>query len=67
MGRLRQNEFQCKCPLSERFTAILPHVLTLLEGEWRQGNRLMNTGEQALFRQAHRALGRLHELQDGAL
>jgi len=46
---------------------MLPHVLTLLEGEWRHGNRLMNTEEHALFRQAHRALGRLHELQDGAL
>ena len=55
-----------KTPLSERFATVLPHFLLLLEKEWRESSTWMNSEEQALLRQAHRALGTLNELQDGA-
>ena len=63
----RVQEFYCarKAPFSERFTTVLPCFLNLLETEWRQSSPLMNSQEQALIRQAHRALGTLNELQDG--
>lgn len=66
MRRLRQNDFQCKCPSSERFAANLPPFLTLLEAEWRDAIWFMSTEERLWFRMAHMALGRLNELQDGA-
>jgi hypothetical protein len=51
---------------SERFGAVLPCVLNLLETEWRESRQLMTSEERALLRQAHQALGRLNELGDGA-
>ena len=55
-----------KAPLSEPFATVLPHFLVLLEKEWRESSPMMNSEEQMLLRQAHRALGKLNELQDGA-
>ena len=66
MRRLQEFYFARKAPFSERFTALLPGFLTLLETEWSESNPLKNVEEQAFVRQAHRALGRLNELQDGA-
>ena len=64
----RVQEFSCarKAPFTERFTTVLPCFLTLLEREWRESSPLMSAEEQTLVRQAHRALGTLNELQDGA-
>ena len=67
MDRLQEFYFARKIHFSERFTAVLPGFLTLLESEWRQTGPFMSCEEQALVRQAHRALGTLNELQDGAL
>jgi len=64
MGRLRQNEFQCKCAFSERFATILPQFLILLEREWRQWSPFMKTEEQAFFRQAHRSLAGLLDMEE---
>lgn len=66
MERLQEFPFGRKVPFSERFTAVLPCFLTLLESEWHHARPLMNAEEQTLLRQAHRALGTLNELQDGA-
>jgi hypothetical protein len=66
MYRLQEFSFARKAPFTERFTTLLPCFLTLLEREWRESSLLMSSEEQALVRQAHRALGTLNELQDGA-
>jgi len=61
MGTL--HEFLCRSKgRSERFAAMLPPFLTLLECEWRQRKPYMTTEEQGLFRQAHRSLAGLREL-----
>jgi hypothetical protein len=67
-GMERVQEFSCarKAPFSERFATVLPYFLTLLEREWRESRPLMSAEAQGLMREAHRTLGRLHELQDGA-
>ena len=66
MERVQEFYYARESPFSERFTSVLPHFLTLLEGEWRQSRPLMNAEQQGLVLQAHRVLGRLNELQDGA-
>jgi hypothetical protein len=66
MERLQEFYSARKAPSSERFTTVLPCFLTLLESEWRESSPLMSSEEQTLVRQAHSALGTLHELQEGA-
>jgi hypothetical protein len=63
-GMDRLQEFSCarKAPFTERFATVLPCFLSLLESEWRESSPLMSAEEQALVRQAHRALGQLAEL-----
>jgi hypothetical protein len=66
MERVQEFSFARKAPFTERFTTVIPCFLALLEREWRESSPLMSSEEQALVRQAHRALGTLNELQDGA-
>jgi len=63
---IQEFSFARKAPFSERFSALLPCFLNLLETEWHQSRLSMNAEEQTLVREAHRALGTLNELQDGA-
>jgi hypothetical protein len=56
----------CKAGCSERFGALLPLMVEVVEVEWRQRARLMNAEERLLFRQVHQALGTLNEMWDGA-
>jgi hypothetical protein len=62
MGTVHEQSTRCKSS-SERFTALLPHFLTVLEWEWRRGRSVMTQQRQLLFRQAHQALGRLADLE----
>jgi hypothetical protein len=64
MDRLQEFYVTRKTPFTERFTTVLPCFLTLLEKEWRQSSLLMSCEEQALVRQAHKALGQLAELEE---
>ncbi|OAI47499.1 hypothetical protein AYO43_04400 [Nitrospira sp. SCGC AG-212-E16] len=66
MERVQEFSYARKAPFTERFTTVLPCFLTLLEREWRESSPLMSSEESALVRQAHRALGRLNEMQEGA-
>ncbi|TMQ31758.1 MAG: hypothetical protein E6K65_00275 [Nitrospirae bacterium] len=66
MDRLQEFYVARKAPFTERFATLLPQFLTLLEREWSESSPRMSAEEQALVRQAHRALGTLNELQDGA-
>ena len=66
MQSVQENQCQSKYVLTETFASVLPRFLTLLEVEWRQGTQFMDTEEQRLFRDAHRALGAINEFQDGA-
>ena len=66
MERLQELSCARKALFTERFATVLPCFLTLLEREWRESSLLMSAEEQTLVRQAHRALGTLNELQDGA-
>jgi hypothetical protein len=63
MESLHELQFSSKYPSSERFATVLPHFLTLLEGEWRLRHLIMNTQEQELFRQAHHSLAGLFEME----
>lgn len=66
MERLQEFQFGRKAHFSERFETLLPQFLGVLEREWCASRLLMNGEEELLMRQAHRALGTLNELQDGA-
>jgi hypothetical protein len=61
MERLQELRFRSNCHFSERFQEVLPHFLTLLEGEFRQAGLLMNPEVKALLKDAHRALGQLRD------
>jgi hypothetical protein len=61
MDTLHEFQYPNKHPGSERFAALLPHFLILLEGEWRQRQPIMTIDEQTLFRQAHCSLAGLME------
>jgi hypothetical protein len=65
MDRIQEFHGARKTPFSERFSTVLPCFLTLLEAEWHHARRFMNAEQQGLVRQAHRALGRLAELEEG--
>jgi hypothetical protein len=60
MQTVHEQLTRCKSS-SERFNALLPRFLALIESEWRGGRSVMTQERQLLFRQAHQALGRLAE------
>ena len=67
MQSLQEITSQSKYVLTEPFASELRHFLGALEDEWRQASPLMDATQQKRFKEAHRALGAIHELRDGAL
>jgi hypothetical protein len=61
MQRLQKVSSESKYLLTEPFASELPHFLRMLEREWQQTSLLMDAQLQALFKEAHRILGLLHE------
>lgn len=49
---------------TEPFATELPHFLRALESEWQQTSLLMDAALQELFKEAHRAVGQLHDELD---
>jgi hypothetical protein len=61
MQRLQTVSPESKYLLTEPFASELPDFLRMLEREWQQTSLLMDAQLQALFKEAHRTLGLLHE------
>jgi hypothetical protein len=64
MQRLQKVSAESKYLLTEPFASELAHFLRMLEREWQQASLLMDPQLQAFFKEAHRALGFLHEELD---
>jgi hypothetical protein len=64
MQRLQKVSPESKYLLTEPFASELPDFLRMLEREWQQASLLMDPQLQAFFKEAHRALGFLHEELD---
>jgi hypothetical protein len=61
MQSLQKLPSESKYLLTEPFASELPHFLRVLEREWQQTSLLMDAQLQALFKEAHRTIGLLHE------
>lgn len=61
MGKVHESRCMSKCVLSERFVAHLQPFIRLMESDWHNFHSTMDPFTEALFRQAHEALAKLHE------